>query len=280
MIRIALPNKGGLFEPTINLLKSCGYKAKKPHKTLTCIDQKNGVEFYFLRAGDIPMYVSQGIIDLGITGMDFNAEKGNVAKKVLDLNYGGSRLCAAIPKEHPSNELSAIADLRIATSFPEIVKAHFGRDDLKITELEGAVEISVALGVSDCVVDIVETGTTLKQAGLKILGEPLYHSNAAVFANPAKKDLPEVQRLLKRLEGRMVAQKYMMIEYDSPSEIFEAACQLTPGIASPTITKLHNADWYSVKSMITKEDANQIMDELAEIGCRGIVLASLESARI
>jgi ATP phosphoribosyltransferase len=166
MIRMALPNKGQLFEPTLELLKSCGYSVRKEIKTLSCIDLANEVEFYFLRPNDIPMYVSEGIIDAGITGLDFNAEKGGKAVPVLNLPFGGSRLCAAIPNDHPSNDLSALPSMRIATSFPQIVKSHFKRDDLRLIVLEGAVEISVALGVADCVVDIVETGTTLKQAGL------------------------------------------------------------------------------------------------------------------
>lgn len=280
MIRMALPNKGQLFEPTIELLRQCGYKAVKPTKTLTCVDVKNGIEFYFLRPSDIPMYVGKGIIDLGITGIDFVAEAQSPAVKVLDLNYGHSRLCAAVPQNSDIHDLNGIQDLRIATSFRGIVESHFNRKDLQIVDLEGAVEISVTLGVSDCVVDVVETGTTLKQAGLRILGEPLFHSNAAVYAHPGRENNPDLLRLKRRIEGRLVAQNYVMVEYDAPAAVLESACTITPGIASPTIAKLHSGDGFSVKAMVLKNDVHQIMDALADLGCKGIVLSTLESARI
>jgi ATP phosphoribosyltransferase len=280
MIRMALPNKGQLFEPTLALLRECGYKASKPTKTLTCVDVKNGIEFYFLRPSDIPMYVGRGIIDLGITGIDFVAEAQSPAVKVLDLNYGHSRLCAAVPQESSYQNLADIADLRIATSFRGIVESHYNRKDLHIVDLEGAVEISVTLGISDVVVDVVETGTTLKQAGLRILGEPLFHSNAALFAHPEKVENPELQRLKKRIEGRIVAQNYVMLEYDAPAAQLDQACQLTPGIEGPTISPLRRESWFAVKAMVPKSDAHDIMDSLADLGCKGIVLTTLESARI
>lgn len=280
MIKMALPNKGGLFDPTIELLKACGYKAKKSYKSLSCIDTENGIEFFFLRPGDIPMYVGKGIIDMGITGLDFNAEAQSDAVPVLDLHFGHSRLCAAVPKESDITELSGIQDLRIATSFGGIVSSHFNRKDLKIVPLEGAVEISVALGVADCVVDIVETGSTLKQAGLRILGEPLYHSNAAIIAHPGKEEMPEVLKLKKRIEGHLVAMKYVMVEYDAPKSLVEKVSELTPGIESPTISALGDDKWVSVKAMVLKSDSNRIMDELSELGCRGVVLTRIESARI
>jgi ATP phosphoribosyltransferase len=280
MIKMALPNKGQLFDPTIELLKACGYKAKKSYKSLSCVDVENGIEFFFLRPGDIPMYVGEGIIDLGITGLDFNAEAGSKASPVLDLHFGHSRLCAAVPKDSNYKALKDIENLRIATSFGGVVSQHFARKDLQIVPLEGAVEISVALGVADCVVDIVETGSTLKQAGLRILGEPLYHSNASLFVHPGKENQPELIKLKKRIEGHLVALKHLMIEYDVPKSILAEVTLVTPGIESPTISPLQDENWVSVKSMVLKSKANAIMDKLCDLGCRGIILTKIESARI
>ena len=140
MIRMALPNKGQLFEPTLDLLKACGYAARKDGRSLCCADEANGVEFYFLRPSDIPRYVGKGIIDAGITGLDFNAEARGEGIPVLDLPYGASKLCAAIPAD-ADESWDAIPKLRIATSFPNIVKKFFGREDLDLVVLEGAVEI-------------------------------------------------------------------------------------------------------------------------------------------
>ena len=279
MIKVALPNKGMLFEPTQELLKACGYKASKPYKTLTQIDSKNGIEFFFLRPSDIPMYVGRGIIDAGITGTDFNAEAKSPAVKVLDLPFGASKMCAAVPENSPVQTLEDLKTATIATSFPNIVNT-FYQKEMDTVVLEGAVEISVSLGVADAVVDVVETGTTLKQAGLRILGEPLFRSNAALFCHPQKQDLEEVHTLVRRIEGKLVAQSYMMIEYDVPSELLSKACELTPGLDAPTISKLHGRDWYAVKAMVSQEEANGIMDQLWKIGCRSILLFAIKSARI
>lgn len=279
MIKVALPNKGMLFEPTQELLKDCGYKASKPYKTLTQLDSKNGIEFFFLRPSDIPMYVGRGIIDAGITGIDFNAEAKSPAVKVLDLPYGASKMCAAVPNESPVQSLDDLKNSTIATSFPNIVSNYY-KKDMNFVVLEGAVEISVSLGVSDAIVDVVETGTTLKQAGLRIVGEPLFHSNAALFCHPQKQDLEEVHTLIRRIEGKLVAKTYMMIEYDCPAELLNKACDMTPGLDAPTISKLHGRDWYAVKAMVPEEDANAVMDKLWDIGCRSILLFSIKSARI
>ena len=279
MIKVALPNKGMLFEPTQELLKDCGYKASKPYKTLTQLDSKNGIEFFFLRPSDIPMYVGRGIIDAGITGIDFNAEAKSPAVKVLDLPYGASKMCAAVPNESPVQSLDDLKKATIATSFPNIVSNYY-KKDMNFVVLEGAVEISVSLGVSDAIVDVVETGTTLKQAGLRIVGEPLFHSNAALFCHPQKQDLEEVHTLIRRIEGKLVAKTYMMIEYDCPAELLNKACNMTPGLDAPTISKLHGRDWYAVKAMVPEEDANAVMDKLWDIGCRSILLFSIKSARI
>ena len=279
MIKVALPNKGMLFEPTQELLKDCGYKASKPYKTLTQLDSKNGIEFFFLRPSDIPMYVGRVIIDAGITGIDFNAEAKSPAVKVLDLPYGASKMCAAVPNESPVQSLDDLKNATIATSFPNIVSNYY-KKDMNFVVLEGAVEISVSLGVSDAIVDVVETGTTLKQAGLRIVGEPLFHSNAALFCHPQKQDLEEVHTLIRRIEGKLVAKTYMMIEYDCPAELLNKACNMTPGLDAPTISKLHGRDWYAVKAMVPEEDANAVMDKLWDIGCRSILLFSIKSARI
>ena len=280
MIKMAVPNKGQLFEPTMQLLNACGYKVKKSWKTLSCIDTENNIEFFFLRPGDIPMYVGQGIIDIGITGLDFNEEKGALAKPVLDLNYGNSRLCAAVPKDSSYTTLEDIKDLRIATSFTGIVSRYFKSNDLKLIELEGAVEISVNLGIADAVVDIVETGSTLKAAGLRIIGEELYTSQAAIVAHPDKVDIAEINTLKKRIEGHLVAQQHLMVEYDAPKTILDDACALTPGIESPTISTLKDPEWFAVKAMIKKSEAARIMDGLSALGCKGIVTAAIQSARI
>ncbi|MGE3074184.1 MAG: ATP phosphoribosyltransferase [Dehalococcoidia bacterium] len=280
MIKIALPNKGALFEPTLDMISSCGYRIAKVGSSLSSIDSENNVEFYFLRPGDIPVYVATGILDGGITGKDFAAEKGVRQDPVIDLNYGHSQLRAAVPADSPITTLDEFAQLKIATSLPEIVRSFFAPRELDIVQLEGAVEISVQLGIAEGVVDVVDTGTTLRQAGMRVVGESLFASNAGLFASPGHEEAPEMTILRQRLEGKLVAYEYMMVEYDVPGDILQRACEITPGLESPTITKLQREGWYAVKAMVKKRNAHRIMDELSSIGCRGILLTSIESARI
>ncbi len=280
MIKIALPNKGMLCEPAMDLFKACGYKITKGQKKLSSSDPDSGVEFFFLRPDDIPMYVGKGIIDVGVTGIDFEAEAGSPCKKVLDLGFGKSKHFAAVPNKSPIDSLEQLRNKRIATSYPAIVKNFFGSPCPEIIPLTGAVEISVSLGVADAVVDVVETGTTLKQAGLRILGESLFSSQAALFSHPGRGSLPDILTLRKRLEGKLVAMSWMMIEYDVHAELLEKACAITPGLSSPTVSPLYQKEWFAVKAMVKRVESNLIMDNLADLGCKGILLTAIESARI
>jgi ATP phosphoribosyltransferase len=279
MIKVALPNKGQLFERTIEIMTACGYRVNKTLRSLSTVDPENQVEFFFLRPTDIPLYVANGILDAGITGKDFVAEKGLNPTLLFALNYGYSKLCAAAPVAMGIKTIADLQGYRIATSFPNLVTQHFP-DREKIVELEGAVEISVHLGIADAIVDIVETGSTLKQAGLAIVGEPLFQSQAALFAHPGREDQEELVVLRNRLQGKVLAQEYMMVEYDAPESLLKAACAITPGIESPTVMSLEKAGWFSVKSMVSRKQAQKIMDDLSRLGCRGIVLTSIDSVRI
>ncbi len=279
MIKVALPNKGQLFDPTMDLLAACGYKVSKSLRSLSALDAENQVEFYFLRPGDIPLYVANGILDVGITGKDFVAEKGVTPTCLIDLNYGHSKLCAAVPESGPFKSLADLKNAKIATSFPNIIRKQFpGKDQL--VELEGAVEISIKLGIADAIVDIVETGSTLKATGLRIIGEPLFESRAALYAHPGRETQEEVLILKSRIEGKLVAQEYMMVEYDAPEAVLKAACVITPGIESPTVMSLEKAGWFSVKSMIKKKQSQKILDSLSKLGCKGIILSAVDSVRI
>jgi ATP phosphoribosyltransferase len=222
--------------------------------------------------------VASGILDAGITGKDFVAEKGVEPNCLLDLNYGASRLCVAVPEAGPAKSIADLKGARIATSFPNITRRHFSGNPL--VELEGAVEISIKLGIADAIVDLVETGTTLKQAGLRIIDKPLFESRAALYAHPGREAQEEVLTLRSRLEGKLLALEYMMVEYDAPAAILKAACAITPGIESPTVTSLEKPGWHAVKSMIRKRESQRIMDSLAKLGCKGILLTAIESVRI
>ncbi len=279
MIKVALPNKGQLFDPTMDILASCGYKVSKSLRSLSVLDTENQIEFYFLRPSDIPLYISNGILDAGITGKDFVAEKMVSPTCLLDLNYGHSKLCIAAPEASKYQSIPDLKNAKIASSFPNIIRQYFPGAE-QLVELEGAVEISIKLGIADAIVDIVETGSTLKAAGLRIIGEPLFKSCAALYAHPGLENQEDVLVLKSRIEGKLLAMEYMMVEYDAPEGILKAACAITPGIESPTVMSLEKSGWYSVKAMIKRKGSQKILDSLAKVGCRGIILTAFDSVRI
>ena len=173
--------------------------------------------------------------------------------------------------------------LRVATSYPQLLGGILRelKLDCPIVKLDGAVEISIRLGVADAIADVVESGATLREAGLEIIGEPLMHSEALLVARNADvAERPEVKRLIGRLLGIIRASEYAMVEYDIPRTMLEQACRITPGVEAPTVSPLANPDWVAVKAMVRRKECNRIMDELYDIGARGIFVADIRSCRL
>jgi ATP phosphoribosyltransferase len=282
MLQIAIPNKGALSEKAVELLKEAGYKCSRYGRELIVTDNVNNIDFIFLRPRDIAIYVGKGIIDMGITGRDLAIDSRAGVAEILALDFGNSSFRYAVPKDS-GLEPDGFTGLRIATSYPEIVRIDLEKRGVnaQIVRLDGAVEISIELGVADAIADVVESGRTLKEAGLETVGESLMQSEAVLVARGkeiAERD--EVKRLLGRLRGILVARKYAMVEYDIPDSKLEEACKLTPGIESPTISPLSKPDWVAVKAMIKHKESNHIMDELHKIGARGIIVTNLRSCRL
>lgn len=282
MLQIAIPNKGALSEDAVRLLKEAGYKCSRYGRELIVHDSENDVDFIFLRPRDIAVYVGNGIVDLGITGRDLTIDSKADVAELLPLEFGKSRFCYAVPKNSGLTP-DEFNGLRIATSYPEIVARDMAKRNfnVKIVKLDGAVEISVKLGVADCIADVVESGRTLIEAGLEITGDPILYSEALLIAGNADvANIPDVKKLIARLRGILVARSYAMIEYDIEKSKLKACCQITPGIESPTISPLDNPDWVAVKAMIGKKEINSVMDKLYAEGARGIIVTALSSCRL
>ncbi len=282
MLQVAVPNKGALSDEAVALLREAGYRCTRYGRELVIADAENEIDFIFLRPRDIAQYVGNGVLDLGITGRDLALDSAVEVAELLPLGFGRSRFCYAVPAESNLTP-DCFGGLRIATSYPEIVRNDLARRGLNATivRLDGAVEISIRLGVADCIADVVESGHTIKEAGLKIIGEPLMHSEALLVGrSPELAGHPAVKTMIARLQGILVARTYAMVEYDIPCSALDAACKLTPGIESPTLSPLSKPDWVAVKAMIRKKESNRIMDELYQIGARGIIVSMLDSCRI
>jgi ATP phosphoribosyltransferase len=281
-IKIAVPNKGALSEGAVRLLELAGCRCGRGGRELVVSDRENGIDFFFLRPRDIALYVGRGIIDVGVTGRDLAIDSGAEFAELLSLGFGRSRFCFAAPKGQCSS-VSDLNGMRIACSYPELLRTYLEKLNLNcpIVKLDGAVEISIRLGVADAIADVVESGSTLRAAGLEILGDPLISSEALLIArNKDAAEIPEVKRLIARLRGVLVAETYAMIDYDIPRAKLEDACKITPGIESPTIAPLSNPDWVAVKAMVERRNCNRIMDDLYEIGARGIVVTDIRSCRL
>lgn len=282
MLKIALPNKGTLSEDAIRLVSEAGYKCKRYSSELIVTDTTNKIEFYFLRPRDIAVYVGNGFLDLGITGRDLTADSGTSVQEIMALNFGHSSFFYAVPKD--SNLTPDKFDgKRIATSYPRIVQDDLDKRGVKasIVKLDGAVEISIRLGVADVIADVVQSGRTLTEAGLVKIGEPLMRSEAILISHSAETiTLEDANLFLKRLKGIIVAREFVMVEYDIPKQVLTKACTITPGIESPTIAPLSNENWVAVKAMIKRADMNQSMDKLADLGAKGIIITEIKTCRV
>lgn len=283
MLKIALPNKGSLSEGAIDIALAAGYRCRRSNKELRVVDAENNVDFVFLRPRDIPVYVDGGIIDLGITGRDLVLDSETDVREMLALGFGRSTFRYAVPLDSDRTP-EQFDGLRIASSYPNLVYADMRKRGahVQVVRLDGAVEISVRLGVADVVADVVESGRTLKEAGLKTVGEPILSSEAVVIG---RSDIEtdgngETALFLRRLNGILVARAYVMVEYDCPRNVLDAAGEITPGIESPTIAPLNEPDWVAVKAMAPKRDVNSIMDQLAELGARGIIITDIRTCRM
>ncbi len=279
MIRIAVPNKGSLADSSIAILKEAGYRQRVDARDLVLLDPENEVEFYYLRPRDIAIYVGSGELEAGITGRDLLIDSGAPAKEILNLGFGGStfRFAGSADRDW---KISDLAGKRIATAYPGLVANHL--TELKISavvvRLDGAVESSVRLGVADVIADVVSTGNTLRQAGLKIFGEPILNSEAVLIKNASQADGLEI--LMRRLQGVVTARQYVLLDYDIPRSALDRACELTPGLESPTISPLQKADWVAVRAMVPRQDTNAVMDDLWTIGARGILVTDIHACRL
>ncbi len=282
MLKIAIPNKGSLSEEAVRLIREAGYNCRRYSRELIVFDSRNQVEFIFLRPRDIAIYVNHGILDMGVTGRDLAKDSGADVVELMPLGFGRASFCYAVPAGSGLTP-DQFDGLRIATSFPRLVAEDMEKRGLKvgIVRLDGAVEISIRLGVAEAIADVVETGRTLKDAGLGVVGEPLMHSEAVLVArNRDVAKVAAVQNFLDRIHGIVVAREYVMVEYDIPESKLDAACAITPGIESPTVSPLSKKGWVAVKSMARQRDVNQIMDGLGDLGAKGIIVTDIRTCRI
>lgn len=280
-MRIAVPNKGSLSEPTVGMLREAGYRVRRDAKELVVADPDNGVEFFYLRPRDIAVYVGKGQVDAGVTGRDLLLDSGSTAAEVMSLGFGGSTFRFAGPPG-AATSVSDLSGRRVATSYAGLVAAHLAEHGVSadVVRLDGAVETAITLGVADVIADVVETGATLRNQGLEVFGEAILRSEAVLIRRTDTTEGSAVDVLHRRLTGVVTARHYVMLDYDCPSGLVEQAVRLTPGLESPTVSSLHDPAWCAVRAMVPRARTNAIMDELYDLGARAILVTEVTACRL
>ncbi|WP_116951098.1 ATP phosphoribosyltransferase [Jiangella endophytica] len=281
-LRIAVPNKGSLSGPAAEMMREAGYRQRSDGgRELVLRDPDNDVEFFYLRPRDIAVYVGAGTVDAGITGRDLLLDSGASAQELLALGFGGSTFHFAA-RPGTAEKVADFGGLRVATSYAGLLRDYLADRgvDASVVRLDGAVETAVQLGVADVIADVVETGTTLRQAGLEIVGEPILRSEAVLIGRADGDGAAAIDLLLRRLNGVMVARGYVMMDYDIRADRVDEASALTPGLESPTVSPLHREGWVAVRAMVPRTEAQRVMDDLWAVGARAILVTEILACRI
>ena len=281
MLRIAVPNKGSLSEPASMMLREAGYRQRADVRELVLSDPENDTEFFFLRPRDIAVYVGSGQLDVGVTGRDLLLDSGAAAEEILPLGFASSTFRFAA-RPGTAATVTDLAGLRVAAAYPGLVADYLARHNVaaEVIRLDGAVETAVRLGVADVIADVVETGGTLRQAGLETFGEPILTSEAVLVRRAGADPNAGVDQLIRRIQGVIVARTYVLMDYDIEAALVERAVELTPGIESPTISPLHHSGWVAVRAMVPRKETNKVMDDLWDLGARGILVTDIHACRL
>ena len=287
MLRVALPNKGTLAEPAATMMREAGYRQRSDSRDLSMVDEENGIEFFYLRPKDIATYVGKGDLHLGVTGFDLMEESGSQVQTVLELGFGKSRFQFAVPVGHDW-KLEDLDGKKIATSYPRLVRSYLSgkRIGAEIVKLDGAVEISIQLGLADAIADVVSSGRTLRQHGLTVIGDPIASSQATLIEREPRHDRAESEEttalkaiFAERLRGVVLAREYLMMDYDCPKGLLPEAEKIAPGLQAPTVSPLYKEGWVAVRTMVPAKDTNRVMDKLARLGAKAILTSEIRSCR-
>ena len=280
-LRLGVPSKGRLSDQATELLKQAGLSFRRQDRSLFARVPEIPVDITFLRTDDIPVLCAEGAIDMGITGSDLVSESGAVVETRLRLGVGKCRLAVCVPEESDFQNGSDLDGRRIATSFTRItqeyLKKHNGRAHL--VPLAGSVEIMISLGVADAIVDLVETGSTLAANRLRIMDE-IDRYETILIQHPGRRYGELADRVVRRLEGVVIARSYSLLEYNVPRDKLPEAEKITPGFNSPTVSSLEDAGWCAVKVMVPHQEVIRVMENLEALGAHAILETKIANCRL
>ena len=280
-LRIGVPSKGRLAELAAELLKDAGLHFRRQERSLFARCKELPVDITFLRTEDIPVLCAEGAIDMGITGSDLIAESQAEVERRLDLGVGQCKLSICVPDDAPYTSPEQLAGKRIATSFPNNTAAYLRHHGATahLVNLNGSVESMIALGVADAIVDLVETGSTLAANRLKILTD-IGSYQTVLIQNGRKRMTETADRVVRRLEGVVIARAYSLLEYNVPRAKLAEAESITPGFRSPTVSALEDPSWCAVRAMVKRSEVIQIMEKLEALGAGAILETEIKNCRL
>jgi len=280
-LRIGVPSKGRLAEVAAELLKEAGLSFRRQERSLFARCREIPVDVTFLRTEDIPVLCAEGAIDMGVTGADLVAESNVELRSRLDLGVGECRLAVCVPEDSQIRHAAELNGSRIATSFPHLTAGYLAGHGAQahLVSLSGSVEIMIALGVADAIVDLVETGSTLAANRLRMLDE-IGRYQTVLVQNPACRQPELADRVVRRLEGVVIARGYSLLEYNVPQDKLPAAEEITPGFNSPTISPLEEKGWFAVRVMVRRTEVIEIMERLEALGASAILETQITNCRL
>jgi ATP phosphoribosyltransferase len=281
-LRIAVPSKGRLREAALSTLERAGLHFRVSGRRLFAVCSDTGIRIIFTNTADIPVLVSEGVVDLGITGSDQVLEKGVSVLEHRRLGFGRCRLSVAVHKDAPFEKANDLAGRVVGAKFVKLARNYFeeqGVADVHVIEIQGAVEVMVLLGLVDAIVEIVETGNSLVENDLIELDRVL-DAEAVLIGREEPRDPLLRDQLLRRIDGVLAAARYTLLEYNCPAARIDQATAITPGFSSPTVAHLQDPEWLAVKVLVDKKSTQRVIDALEEIGCVAILETELQHARL
>lgn len=278
-LQIAVPNKGRLQEPTLNIIRSIGLEFESGDRRLSAtVSNFEDIEIVYISAAAIPEYVQNGVVDLGITGLDLIEER-NVKVEILEkLGFGRTSLVVAAPEDSGIEKLTDLNGKKIATTFPFLAKKFLKKNKIKaeVIEVDGAVEITPKLGIVDAIVDLSSSGTTLKANQLVLLATILDSEAVLIGKKDSNKDNETLKKLLIRLESVLTARRKRYIMMNAPAKILPQIKKIAPGLSAPTIMNLSEPGMIAVHSVIDAVDVWRVINKLKKIGASGILTVPIE----
>ncbi len=280
-LRIGLPSKGRLSEIAIELLSQAGLSFRRQSRGLFARVSGLPIDLVFLRTDDIPTLCAEGAIDMGITGSDLVEEAAVDIEVRMKLGVGRCRLAICVPDDASLRSAADLSKARIATSFPNITERYLAQHGASahLVSLSGSVEVMIQLGIADAIVDLVETGSTLAANRLRILDE-IDSYETVLIQNSRCSDPLTADRVVRRLEGVVIARDYSLLEYNVPRSKLAEAEAITPGFNSPTVNALEDASWCSVRVMVKRHDVIEAMERLESLGASAIIETPISNCRL